>query len=298
MVKWVARPGEVQKNSVAGRTYKPSTVKRLFVRAILSTGGLLSATNHARFYEEVFTIYRVWVRLLFLRFVFACAVTGNRYAMKRTFSIFRVMPYSLVGWKGLVVTYDAVSAVLRQGVEGALVECGVAQGGCAALMSLAVREANQRRKLWLFDTYEGLPAPTEKDFAPGTNRTGAHIRPLFKGSCLGTYEQVKTLLVHKLHLEERDIVMVKGLFQDTLAVNRDRIGCIAVLRLDGDWYESTKCCLESLYDYVVPNGVIIIDDYGACFGAQKATDEFLKQRGIEVDLMPDGRGGVCFVKPG
>ncbi len=294
----LTQPDEVRKLTVTGESYRPSTMKRLLVRAISSTATVLPATIYRRFYDGLFTMYRGGVRLLFLRFVIVYALTRNRYALKRTFSIFQVMPYSLVGWKGLIATYDVVSEVLRREVEGALVECGVARGGCAALMALAMRETNQRRKLWLFDTYEGLPDPTEKDFAPGTSRTGVHVRPLLKGSCLGIYEQVKMLLVHKFHLEEHDIVMVKGLFQGTLPVHRDRIGSIAVLRLDGDWYESTKCCFESLYDHVVPNGFIVIDDYGACFGAQKATDEFLKQRGVEVNLMSDGRGGVCFVKPG
>jgi hypothetical protein len=70
-----------------------------------------------------------------------------------------------------------------------------------------------------------------------------------------------------------------------------------VLRVDGDWYESTKCCLENLYDNVVSGGFLIIDDYGTCHGCKKAVDEFIQRRGLNVQFFSDGRGGVKFEKP-
>ena len=94
-----------------------------------------------------------------------------------------------------------------------------------------------------------------------------------------------------------DTFLVKGWFQDTVPEHRTRIGDIAVLRLDGDWYESTKIPLENFYDSVSPGGFVIIDDYGTCFGSKKATEEFRQQRQLETPLMADGRGGVWFEKP-
>jgi hypothetical protein len=88
--------------------------------------------------------------------------------------------------------------------------------------------------------------------------------------------------------------MVKGWFQDTLPVTRAKIGPIAVLRLDGDWYESTKVCFENLFDQVSNNGFVILDDYFSCFGCKKATDEFLAARGKAYPIIPDGRGGAYF----
>jgi hypothetical protein len=227
--------------------------------------------------------YRGLIRLLYLRKRW---FGTNR---ERARLVHRVMPYSLVGAAGLEATYDAVRATTAQ---GSIVECGVAQGGCAALMCLAAPD----RKVFLFDSYEGLPDPTEKDYEQG--KTGLHARDLKKGECLGTVEQVSSLLFDRFKLDRARVTLVKGWFQDTLAVTADQASPIAVLRIDADWYESVKCCLDALYDRVAPGGAIIIDDYGSCFGARKAVDEFLAARGIVPDLRPDGRGGVALVKSG
>jgi len=93
------------------------------------------------------------------------------------------------------------------------------------------------------------------------------------------------------------VFMVAGWFQDTLPEYKNKIGEISFLRIDGDWYESTKCCLENLYDNVVTGGYIFIDDYGSVIGCKKATDEFLENRKLNVELMLDDRGGCYFVKP-
>ena len=69
-----------------------------------------------------------------------------------------------------------------------------------------------------------------------------------------------------------------------------------VLRIDGDWYESTKCCLENLYDALAPDGYVYIDDYNSCIGCKKAADEFMQKRGIQAKLISDRRGGAYFLK--
>lgn len=273
-----------------------------FVKATIRSGlrlaeRVMPACVFQPLFSAAFRTYRRILRMLFLRFPLWYFITGQRDLQLRSWLIFRVMPYSLVGWKGLAATYDAVSTVVRTGIEGALVECGVAQGGSSALMALTCTALGHNRKLWLFDSFEGLPDPTIEDFLPGTEATGAHIRPLSRGSCLGTIEQVQDLFFRKLRIDPRNVTMVKGWFQDTLPENRTRIGNVAVLRIDADWYESTKCCLENLYDNVVPGGYIIIDDYCSCHGAKKATDEFLNSRGANVAVQLDGRGGAFFVKP-
>jgi hypothetical protein len=223
------------------------------------------------------------------------ALRGNSAAAARAAAIIEVMPYSLVGTGGLEATYDAVASIEEGSITGALVECGVAQGGSAALMATTSATYGKHRPVWLFDSYEGLPDPTAEDFVEG--KTGRHVRPLPRGSCLGTYEEVDALLFSKFHLDRRDIHMVKGWFQDTLVEQREAIGAIALLRIDGDWYDSVKCCLEALYDQVVAAGYVIIDDYSSCYGAQRAVDEFLANRNLHVQLVPDGRGGCTFIKP-
>jgi O-methyltransferase len=256
---------------------------------------LLPPSVYRAFTGFAFSVYRGSIRFLYLRFWLWHVLSGNAKGRQKAATVFQVMPYSLVGWRGLEATYEAVLAGQRLEASGHIVECGVAQGGSSALMALTEARAGGCRKVWLFDSYEGLPDPTAEDFH--NNQTGGHLRPLPKGSCLGTYEQVSELLFDKLQLSHGNVLLVKGWFQDTLPASRDEIGTISLLRIDADWYESVKCCLENLYDLVVPGGYVIIDDYGSCFGAQRAVDEFLGGRALQVELVPDGRGGCQFVKP-
>ena len=232
----------------------------------------------------------------------ACyALKRDTRNMKKIKAIRTILPYTMVGRTGLFATYDIAEEMEKKGREGCFVECGVARGGCSALMAMIARDNKSRRKVWLFDSFEGLPAQTSEDEyqEPVIHKPRDRSDKLVaQGYCLGTFEEVEELLFDKLGLSRDNIFMVKGWFQDTLPKHRDDIGEIAVLRIDADWYESTKCCLENLYDNVIAGGYIIIDDYGCFTGCQKATDEFLKKRNLNVKLTFDNRGGCYFVKPG
>jgi len=274
--------------------YRQSMTHQAMRRLLPLVGSVLPGWLFEPAFRLAFATYRGVIRLLYLRFLIAAVVTMNGARARKVLSVFRVMPYSLVGWRGLEATYDVVHTVLCEKTPGDLVECGVARGGSAALMGILVNGACDRR-LWLFDSYEGLPDPSIADYRDGA--TGSHLRPLPKGSCLGTYEAVEDLLFSQLRLSKDRVFMVKGWFQDTLPPKSQEIGDISVLRIDADWYESVLCCLEVLYDHVLPHGFLIIDDYGSCYGAQRAVDEFLTSRNIAVALAPDGRGGVYFKKP-
>ncbi|MBV9573303.1 MAG: class I SAM-dependent methyltransferase [Acidobacteriales bacterium] len=182
--------------------------------------------------------------------------------------------------------YRGVRYAVHRDIPGDVVECGCARGGSAALMGLTIRQLKSKRKLWLFDSFEGLPAPTIKD-------PDFELADLFTGTCIGTLEEVRRLF-HRLNLAD-DAEFVKGLFRDTLP--HAPLSKIAVLHIDGDWYESVKVCLESLYDKVVPNGYIQLDDYGYWKGARRAVDEFFAERGIEVNLRTLDYSGRFFIKP-
>jgi O-methyltransferase len=86
-------------------------------------------------------------------------------------------------------------------------------------------------------------------------------------------------------VDRTQVTLIKGLFQNTLASSIDLVKPIAVLRLDGDWYESTKVCLETLYAHVIIGGRIIIDDYGHWEGCRKAVDEFLSANALKPKLI-------------
>jgi len=213
----------------------------------------------------------------------------------------KVLPYTMVGRNGLIATHNAVLNVEEQDTDGCIVECGVARGGSVALMLLTTNYKRQwrqaQRDAWLFDSFEGLPEPTEADGVlrkpQGKDKSSWDLA---KGYCLGTQEEVEDLLFRQFGFSRDKVHLVKGWFQDTLPEYRDKVGDIAVLRIDADWYESTKCCLENLYDNVVDGGYVILDDY-ALVGCRKAVDEFFRNRGGDyLDVVPDGRGGGWFKK--
>lgn len=180
-----------------------------------------------------------------------------------------VRPSTVCGNARLRGLHDAIARVVEQRVPGDIVECGTAQGGSAALMALRLKQLGATRPVWVFDTFEGLPPPTrdDPDWEIANAYTGTHKSSLEDVSRL--FDRLG--IVSPCHL-------VKGRFQDTLP--RAAVERIAVLHIDGDWYESVKTCLIHLYDRVSPGGVIQLDDYGCWAGARKAVDEFMRTRAI------------------
>jgi len=254
------------------------------------------------FYKVSFPVYKEFVRWLYLsKRLVNYRITGDKNEWVMVKNIFRIMPYSLVGVGGLEVTFKTVKNVCARDIPGDIVELGVARGGCATLMASVMFDkylcGRIQRKLWLFDSYEGLPEPTAMDFNSELgNGTGEHVRPLPKGSCLGQLDKVKDLMFNKNNFPRDRIEFVKGWFDTTVPAKKDEIKEIAVLRIDGDWYESTKCCLENLYDNVTSGGYVIIDDYQSCYGCKRAVDEFIQDRHIVPVIKFDGRGGCYFKK--
>jgi O-methyltransferase len=175
---------------------------------------------------------------------------------------------------------------VRRRIAGDLVECGAARGGSALLLTLAAARLGDARRTWVFDTFEGLPEPSaaDPDFAEAKQ---------YVGTCRGELHEVEALFA-SAGVRDR-VTFVKGLFQDTLAERP--VPRIAVLHLDGDWYDSVRVCLERLYDGVAPGGIIQIDDYGHWAGARKAVDEFFRRRGMPARLRYVDYTGRTFTKP-
>lgn len=247
--------------------------------------------------------YNIWTKLsdelyYFFSYFYYMGINDAK-KLQRVKTICLIRPYTMVGRSGLLHTYDIAANIEEAKVPGCFVECGVARGGCSALMALVVKENKSNRVIYLFDTFEGMPEHTIEDETCVSKNPSEKDRCssiLYKGYCLGTIDDVSELLFAKLGLDESKIFMVKGLFQDTLPIYKDKLGEISFLRLDGDWYESTKCCLENLFDTVVPGGYIFIDDYHLA-GCKKAVDEFLDKRNLKLKFIFDNRGGAYFVKP-
>lgn len=271
------------------------TVLKPIVRGLMH---VLPERGFEKFYATAFPAYKFAVRQSYFMSSLARFQFRDAGLWQRTRRVYSVAPYSLVGMGGLEATYDEAQRINAERVPSDFVELGVARGGAAALLSLGAfdKSAPEQRRVWLFDSYEGLPEPGAEDTA-ADDTTGDHVRPLPKGSCLGTLDAVRSLLIDRFRLPADRINFVKGWFQDTVPVTAPTMGKIALLRIDGDWYESTKICLNHLYDHVSPGGAVIIDDYLSCVGCKKAVDEFIAERHLDVRLIGDGRGGCYFRKP-
>ena len=168
-----------------------------------------------------------------------------------------------------------VAYIERAGIAGDVVECGVAAGGSAALLGLTLDRHGSERALRLYDTFAGLPPPTEDD--PDFSRAVQ-----WTGKCRGTLEDVQTLF-HRLGLNMKRIRFAKGLFQETLPQSN---GPVALAHLDGDWYESTVTCLAHIWPVLSVGGVVQLDDYGEWQGCRKAVDEFFAQRQSQIAIRP------------
>lgn len=210
----------------------------------------------------------------------------------------KVFPYTMVGYKRLSNVYELSKKASEDGLKGDFAECGVWRGGCSAVMAFIAQKEGIGRKTWLFDSFEGLPEPTKEDGELAESYSGNRAKGSLKtiSQCVGPLEDVKKIFFDILKLKEENIKIEKGWFQDTLPEVKNKIGEIAILRLDGDWYESTKVCLDNLYDKVIKGGYVIIDDYGHWVGSKKALEEFFSSRKISPELTQIDYTGVYFRK--
>jgi len=193
-----------------------------------------------------------------------------------------VAPYSLLGYKSLENVYNLTNEIEKRKLNGSYVECGVWKGGCAAIMGAITKKYNSGKITWYFDSFEGMPEPSEKD-ARGSGKKG-DVKDIMGDVLKASVLDVEEIAYKKLSLPKDKNIIVKGWFKDTLPLHKEKIGKIAILRLDGDWYESTMTALKELYDQVVVGGYVIIDDYGAWEGCRRAVHEFAGNRNIKMNL--------------
>ncbi len=167
--------------------------------------------------------------------------------------------------------------VLAYNIPGAFVECGVWRGGASFLMADLLRQANVfDRKVWLFDSFEGIEPPEDIDGPAAMEWVNNPDGPWHLDNlCVPIEEVQKTASDLGLSSYTK---FVKGWFDQTLPASRDHIGPIAILRIDCDWYSGVRCCLENLYDLVADGGFIILDDYYTFDGCAAAVHEFLGER--------------------
>lgn len=188
--------------------------------------------------------------------------------------------YSLTSRPRLWALLQAMQHVNRSHIEGDIVECGVWKGGNLILCGLVAKELELERKIWGFDTFAGMSMPTDVDVAVRGGRSifgewqkRQRVDGVNEWS-YASYEDVEKNFRREVGTD--NLVLVKGKVEDTLTEQKNLPDRIAVLRLDTDWYESTKIELEVLYPRLQSGGVLIIDDYGHWAGAKKAVDEYFR----------------------
>ncbi len=202
-----------------------------------------------------------------------------------------VRPFTMTSPERIFALCEAVRYLERTAVHGSIVECGVWRGGsimavAKTLLDLGITD----RDLHLFDTFEGMTAPTDRDVELGGVPASSYFAPSAPDAPTGgrsplivpsPLEEVRTNVASTGYPSDRTF-FVQGPVEDTVPGSApDRI---ALLRLDTDWYESTRHELVHLYPLIVGGGVLIIDDYGHWGGSRDAVDEYLREHGLHLLL--------------
>jgi O-methyltransferase len=199
---------------------------------------------------------------------------------------------TMIGVARLANVLDCTSRALADGIPGDLVETGVWRGGTAIYLRaiLAAMEDHDRR-VWACDSFEGLPE-ADADRYPQDVPMRLHT---FGQLAVGL-EEVRANFARYGLLDDR-VRFVQGWFRDTLPALAGELGSIAVLRLDGDLYESTIDALTHLEPLVAPGGFVIVDDYGGIEACREAVTDYRAGAAIDAPIIPVDWTGVWWRKP-
>lgn len=188
-------------------------------------------------------------------------------------------PFTLTSEERMYALYAAVKYVIQANIAGDLVECGVWRGGSCMNAALTLLQMERRdRDIYLFDTYEGMTVPELVDVdLLGRSATQLLASPAESEPtlCYASLDIVRENMRATGYPMEK-IQFVQGPVETTIPARAPQQ--IALLRLDTDWYASTKHELEHLYPRLSAGGILIIDDYGHWRGSKKATDEYFANR--------------------
>lgn len=195
--------------------------------------------------------------------------------------------YTMTSIQRLYSLYKATEYVVNFNIPGDIVECGVWRGGSCMLTTITLSKmGNTQKRIYLYDTYEGMAQPTDKDIEVGNNLMAwktwkQHQKETFNKWCYSPIEEVQVNLISTGYPQDK-LVFVKGKVEETIPkIMPDKI---SILRLDTDWYESTYHELCHLFPRLSKFGVIIIDDYGFWKGVREATDKYFAENKIKMLL--------------
>ena len=210
-------------------------------------------------------------------------------------------PFTMTSVERMYALYEGVKHVVGRNVPGDLVECGVWQGGSSMVMALTLAMlGDTSRKIHLYDTFAGMTRPAEvdrraRDGAEQITRWRHFQRGDHNEWCYASLAEVRANMATTGYPAD-NLVFVEGKVEDTLPAQAP--ADIALLRLDTDWYQSTRHELEHLFPRLAAGGVLILDDYGSFEGARQAVDEYFAENGIGLYLHRVDSTGRIAVKAG
>lgn len=190
--------------------------------------------------------------------------------------------YTMTSPQRLINTLKSCQYVVENNIAGDFVECGVWRGGNGILAKKVFEYLGSDKNVWMFDTFQGMTAPTSVDVAAKTQLSAESYflesqKKTHNDWCFASLKDVQKNC-SDAGLDVNSFKFIKGDVCETLKVSKNIPTEISVLRLDTDWYESTKTELEILYPRLSDQGVLIIDDYGHWEGARKAVDEYFSSQ--------------------
>lgn len=190
--------------------------------------------------------------------------------------IARARHFTMTSYERMGALVAATEYICRHRIPGNIAECGVWRGGSMMVVAQKlIACGDTSRDLYLYDTFEGMPPPTSDDKCLNGEDAAAQLARDPKGTgvwCEAGQEEVRKNIVSTGYPPDK-IHLIQGKVEDTIPNTMP--GPLAILRLDTDWYESTKHELLHLYPFLQEHGVLIVDDYGHWQGARKAVDEFV-----------------------
>lgn len=191
--------------------------------------------------------------------------------------------YTMTSIERMYALYKSIEYIVKSEIPGSIVECGVWRGGSAMICAYALKKfGDTRREIFLYDTYEGMSAPTYQDIYFDGQKAESLLNKKEVSQRLTVALDIVKQNLYLTGYPEHKIYFIKGKVEDTIPAKIP--DAIALLRLDTDWYESTYHELCHLYPKLVTQGVVIIDDYGCWQGAKEATDKYFNESKIHLLL--------------
>ncbi|MFZ1799255.1 MAG: TylF/MycF/NovP-related O-methyltransferase [Chitinophagaceae bacterium] len=209
-------------------------------------------------------------------------------------------PFTMTSIERMYALFKSINYVLDNHIPGDFVECGVWKGGSSMMIAHTLKSRKSvDRNIFLYDTFEGMSTPSDMDISYAGESAAALLSTQQKNDkdsiwCFSPIDEVKKNIESTGYRVEL-LKFVQGKVEDTLLHTWP--GKISLLRLDTDWYESTRKEMEILYPLLEEKGVLIIDDFGHWEGAKKAVTEYFNVQSYKPFLQRIDNTGIIMIKP-